>query len=158
MTQKSLSKLMKLIIILLGVCGAVLYSLLLPIGNGFASDYPEFSYCFAPWLIFLLLTLVPCYSVLILGWKIASSIAQDNSFTEINSKRLKSVAVLALATSVYLFLGDIVFFLFGMNHPSTFIALLFIVFIGIAITVASAVLSYLVKKAAALQEQSDLTI
>ena len=33
-----------------------------------------------------------------------------------------------------------------------------IVFVAVAVAVAAAVLSYLVQKAAALQEQSDLTI
>ena len=46
----------------------------------------------------------------------------------------------------------------NMNHPGIVIMSLLIVFAGTAIAVAAAALSRLVKKAAALQEQSDLTI
>ena len=159
MTQKSLAKWMKLIIILLGLCGAACFGIIIPIiGSDFVTRYPEFAYCFLPWLIFILVTAVPCYSVLVLGWKIAVSIASDNSFSSINAKRLRCVSILSLATSIYFFAGNTVFLLLGMNHPSIFLGSCLIVFVGISISVASAVLSYLVKKAAALQEQSDLTI
>ena len=50
------------------------------------------------------------------------------------------------------------FLLFNMSHPSIVIMSFFIVFVGIVISIASAVLSHLVKKAAILQEQSDWTI
>lgn len=159
MTQKSLSKRMKLIIVLLGLCGAALFGVAVPIiGCDLSSSYPEYSYCFLPWLIFILLMAVPCYAVLIIAWKIAVSIGDDNSFTEVNSKRLKTVSMLALVTSIYLFAGATVFLLLSMCHPSMFIAACLVSFVGIAISVASAVLSFLVKKAADLQEQSDLTI
>lgn len=159
MSQKTLSKWMKLIIILLGLCGAAAYGVIVPVvGRNLTADYPEFAYCFAPWFVFLLLTAIPCYTVLVLGWKIASSIKADQSFSFKNAKRLKCVAILALATSIYLFAGNFVFLLLNMNHPSILLASMIIVFVGISISVASAVLSYLVKKAAQLQEQSDLTI
>lgn len=159
MTQKSLSKRMKIIIILLGICGAVLFGIAVPvIGLDLADSYPEYSYCFLPWLIFILLMAVPCCAVLVIAWKIATSISNDNSFSEINSKRLKNVSVLSLATSIYLFVGATVFLLLSMCHFSMFLGACLVSFVGVAISVASAVLSYLVKKAAALQEQSDLTI
>lgn len=50
------------------------------------------------------------------------------------------------------------FLLLNMSHFTVFAVSLLIVFVGVAISVASAVLSYLVGKAADLQEQSDLTI
>lgn len=159
MTQKSLSKRMKLIIVLLGLCGAALFGAAVPIiGCDLANSYPEYSYCFLPWLIFILLMAVPCYAVLVIAWKIAVSISDDNSFTELNSKRLKTVSMLALVTSIYLFTGATVFLFLSMCHFSMFLAACLVSFVGIAISVASAVLSYLVKKAADLQEQSDLTI
>ena len=45
-----------------------------------------------------------------------------------------------------------------MSHPGVTLLSLLVVFVGIAAAVAAAALSRLVKKAAALQEQSDLTI
>ena len=159
MSQKSLSKWMKVILFMFGICGIVLFGVVVPVvGLDFKNTYPEFAYAFVPWLVFILVTAVPCYAVLVLGWKIASSIAHDDSFSNENAKRLKNVSVLALVTSVYYFAGNVVFLLLNMNHPGILVASLFITFVGIAISAASAILSYLVKKAAKLQEQSDLTI
>lgn len=159
MSQKSLSKWMKVILFMFGICGIVLFGVVVPVvGLDFKNTYPEFAYAFVPWLVFILVTAVPCYAVLVLGWKIASSIANDDSFSNENAKRLKNVSVLALVTSVYYFAGNVVFLLLNMNHPGILVASLFITFVGIAISAASAILSYLVKKAAKLQEQSDLTI
>ncbi len=159
MTQKSLSLWMKTIVIMLGICGVILFGFTAPfIGLDFAHNYPEYAYCFAPWLVFLLITAIPCYSVLVLAWKIATSISKDSAFTDKNSVRLKNVSILSLLTSAYMFLGNVIFLVLNMNHPSIFLAICLLVFVGVAISVASAVLSYLVKKAAKLQEDSDLTI
>ena len=57
-----------------------------------------------------------------------------------------------------LFIGNVLFLLLGMNHPGILLGALLVVFIGVGISVAAAVLSLLVRKAAVLQEQSDLTI
>jgi hypothetical protein len=46
----------------------------------------------------------------------------------------------------------------NMNHAGVILRSLVIVFIGIAVTIAAATLSHLVKKAADLQQESDLTI
>lgn len=58
----------------------------------------------------------------------------------------------------FFFVGNIVLLFLNMSHPVVVIASFGISFIGVAVAVVSAVLSYLVKKAAALQEQSDWTI
>lgn len=159
MTQKSLSRWMKIIIIIFAVCGVVVFGIATPfIGLMLVDSYPEYSYCYAPWLMFLLLMAIPCYSVLVIAWQVAVSISKDRAFTEKNSKRLKNVAIIALVTSLYLFAGNVVFLILNMNPIFVFAGFLLVTFIGIAISVASAVLSYLVRKAAKLQEDSDLTI
>lgn len=159
MSHKSLSKWMKVILFIFGLCGIAIFGLVTPvIGTDLKNEYPEFAYAFIPWLVFILIMAIPCYAVLVLGWKIASSIGNDNSFSNSNAKRLKYVSVLALVTSIYFFAGNVVFLLLNINHPGILLASLFITFVGIAISAASAILSYLVKKAATLQEQSDWTI
>lgn len=159
MSQKSLTIWMKVIIALFGICGAVVYALIIPaIGLEMVNTYPEYSYGFLPWLIFLLLTAIPCYAVLAFAWKIATSIGFDKAFSSANSKRLKRISLLSAGTSLYFFIGNAVFLLFNLTHFSIFLAACFIAFIGAAISVAAAVLSYLVQKTVLLQEQSDLTI
>lgn len=159
MSHKSLSKWMKVILFIFGLCGIAIFGLVTPvIGTDLKNEYPEFAYAFIPWLVFILIMAIPCYAVLVLGWKIASSIGNDNSFSNSNAKRLKYVSVLTLVTSIYFFAGNVVFLLLNINHPGILLASLFITFVGTAISAASAILSYLVKKAAKLQEQSDWTV
>lgn len=159
MKQKTLSNWLKAIIIGAAVVGTVIYTWIIPLlGKELVSMYPEFTDCYIPWLIFLILSGIPCYAALVISWKIAANIGKDKSFSLANAKLLKGISVLAASDSAFVFLGNTLFLLLNMNHPSIILTSLFIVFLGIAISVAAAVLSHLVRKAADLQEQSDLTI
>ena len=113
---------------------------------------------FLPWLIFLILTGIPCYAALGILWKIAQNIGANRSFCIQNAKLLKYISVLAAADAGFFFAGNIVLLLLGWNHPGIVLVSLCIVFIGAALSAAAALLSYLIRKAADLQEQSDLTI
>ena len=159
MEQKTLARWLKVIIVGLAVCGLVVYGLIIPAyGTSLVSQYPEFSGRYWPWLIFLWLTAVPCYAALVLGWKVASGIGADRSFTEANAKYLKWISWLAAGDAAFFFLGNIALLFTNNSHPGIVLFSLLIVFAGTAIAVAAAALSRLVKRAAALQEQSDLTI
>ena len=159
MEQKALAKWLKLVIVILGLIGLAVYGLVLPgYGVSLRSDYPEFAYCFWPWLIFLWLSGVPCYAALVLGWRIAANIGRDASFSMENARLLKWIAWLAAADSVFFFLGNLVLLFRGMSHAGIVLLSLLAVLAGTAVTLAAAALSHLVRKAALLQEDSDLTI
>ena len=159
MEQKALSKWLKIIIIGVGICGLVGYFLVIPsFGQSLARQYPEFSGRYLPWLIFIWVTAIPCYIALFFGWKIAANIGADRSFSVENANLLKWISWLAAEDSIYFFAGNVALLLLGMSHPGVVLASLLVVFAGVAITVAAAALSHLVRKAAALQEESDLTI
>lgn len=159
MEQKHLSKWIKLILLGVGICGLILYVFIIPMyGLRLRTSYPEFSNRFWPWLIFIWVSGIPCFMVLYFAWKISSNIGKDLSFTEQNASLLKSISVLSVADTGFFFVGNIVFLLLDMSHPGVVIASFIIVFVGVVVAVASAVLSHLVKKATALQEQSDWTI
>ena len=159
MKQKGLSRWLKAIIIGVGVCGLVILFAVIPqTGFDMAILYPEFSWCFWPWLIFLWMTGIPCFAVLVLGWKIASNIGKDRSFTLENAGYLKWIAWIMAVDSAFFFIVNIIYGLLGMNHPGILIMSVLVTFAGVIVTVVAAVLSHLVRKAADLQEQSDLTI
>jgi len=159
MEQMALSKWLKVILIGAGVCGLVVYFVIFPTyGQSLVYDYPEFSNRFWPWLIFLWVSGIPCYTVLALGWKIASNIGKDQSFSNENARYLKWISWLAEGDGIFFFLGNVVFLFTNMSHPGIALFSLLVVFAGIAVAVTSAALSHLVQKAAVLQEQSDLTI
>ena len=106
MNQKKLSLWLKAIMISVGICGLIVYLGILPnIGSYLKDSYPEFSAWHWPWMIFLWLTAVPCYAVLVLGWKIAVNIRNDHSFSTENAGLLQHIA--------WLIAGDILFFFLG---------------------------------------------
>lgn len=159
MSQKSLSKWLKGIIAGMAVCGAIIYLYLIPIyGRDLVEANPEFSYCYIPWMAVLLISSIPCYWGLYFGWRIATEIGKDNSFSRENASYLKNISMLAALDSVYFFMANLVLMVLGMNHPSIFLLSLFVVFAGIVVTVAAAALSHLVKKAADMKEENELTI
>ena len=159
MEQKALSKWLKIILIGVGICCLIGYFLIIPaFGKSIVGDYPEFSGWYWPWLIFLWGTGIPVYIALCFGWKIAVNIGNDRSFSMENAKLLKWIAWLAAGDAIYFFTGNLVLWFSGMNHPGVILMLLLVVFAGVAVAVAAAALSHLVKKAAVLQEESDLTI
>lgn len=159
MEQKNLSKWLKCILIGVAVCCIVIYAIIFPTwGIALRDMYPELSNRFWPWLIFLWISGIPCFSVIVLAWKIAVNIGRDRSFSNDNAQLFKWISVLSAFDSVFFFTGNVLMLLFNMSHPSVVLASFLIVFAGIAVAVVSAVLSYLVRKAAKLQEESDLTI
>lgn len=159
MNQLKLSKWLKAVVIGTGICGAIIYFYVLPFwGKDLIISNTEFNVWYWPWLTFLWITAVPCYIVLICGWKIAVEIGKDNSFSRKNANLLKTISVLAATDSVFFFVGNLLLLLLNMNHPGIIILSLFVVFAGIVVTVTSASLSHLVLKAALLREENDLTI
>ncbi|MEA4815228.1 hypothetical protein SDC9_157545 [bioreactor metagenome] len=159
MNQSSLSKWLKWIIVIVGLCGFLVYAFVIPsLGKALLSEYPEFAYCYLPWIILVWITGVPCYVVLVFGWRIAGNIGRDRSFCMENAKLLKWIAVLAAADTGFFFVMNIVYLFLNMNHPAIVLMSLIVLVVGIAISAVSAALSHLVRKAAELQEQSDLTI
>ena len=159
MEQKHLSNWLTLILVGVGICGVIVYAMAVPMyGLSLCSLYPEFSNRFWPWLLFIWVSGIPCFMVLYYGWKIATNIGNDRSFTDQNASLLKTISVLAALDAAFFFVGNIVLLFLNMSHPGVVIASLVIVFVGVAVAVASAALSHLVKKAAVLQEQSDWTI
>ncbi|MCR4617070.1 MAG: DUF2975 domain-containing protein [Lachnospiraceae bacterium] len=153
------SKWIKVVIIgtaLIGV-GACVY-LVPDLFRAFKNWYPELSNWVMPWMILIYICSVPCFAALVVGWMIADNIGKDQSFTVKNANLFKIFSMLALADSIVFGVGSIVYSLLGINHPGLLIIQLLIVFVGLAIFVCMAALSYLVGKAAVLQEDNDLTV
>lgn len=159
MNQKNLSKWLQCIIIIMGLCGFVVCAAVIPLyGKHLQTLYPEFSNRFLPWLIFLWLSSIPCFTVLVFAWKIATNIGNDQSFSTQNARLLQWISSLSTVDAGFFFVGNILLLLLDMSHPSLVIASLLVVFIGIVFAVVTAILSHLVQKAAVLQEQSDWTV
>lgn len=160
MKQKTLAVWLKLIIIGVAVCGLVICGIILPeMGRTIAESLNgEFDHAYWPWLIFLWIAAVPCFAALVIGWKIADNIGKDRSFCAENAKLISAISVLAAADSAFFFVGNFVLLFLNMNHPGIVLFSFIIVFFGVAVSIGAACLSHFARKAAALQDESDLTI
>lgn len=159
MEQKTLAKWLKVILIGVTICGLIVFFVIVPeIGKTTIEDWPEFSNRFWPWLIFSWLFAIPCFIIVYFCWKIVDNIGNDKSFASENADYFKWISLLAGCDSRFLFVGNVILMLMNMNHAGVILRSLLIVFIGIAVTIAAATLSHLVKKAADLQQENELTI
>lgn len=159
MSQKSLSRWLKAIIGGMAICGALIYLYIIPIlGRDLVDARPEYTSWYFPWLAVVLVSAIPYYWGLYFGWKVSTEIGKDNSFSMENAEYLKNISILAALDSLYFFAANVVFMVINMNHPGVFLISLIVVFIGVAVTVAAAALSHLVRKAAEIQQENELTI
>lgn len=156
MNRLTLARRLRVILIGTALCGLLFYLLLLPyvLRQGFPDDAR------ARWiyLCFLWLSAIPCYAVLILGWRIVRNIGLDRSFCEENALFFRRISTLAVLDAAYIFAGNPVLILLGMGDAMFLLLSVIIVFVGVAVAVAAAALSHLVLRAAELQGQYDLTI
>ena len=159
MNQKKLSVWLKAIITGVGVCGLIVCFVILPsLGESFRDKYPEFAGWYWPWLGFLWACALPCFAALVPGWRLAANIGKDRSFCTENANMLLFVARLAAGDTLFFFAGNVALGLLSMNHAGIMLLSLLICFAGTALTVAAACPSHLVRKAAALQDENDLTV
>ena len=157
--MKKLSVTLKLSIVGIALCGLVLYLGAIPIfALSMRTAYPEFSECFWPWLAFLWGSALPCYAVLLYGWRVAGEIGRGNAFSTENAASLRAVARLAVLDTIYLALGNIILFLLSMNHPGIALGLMAVCVVGVIVAAVADTLSKLIAEAARLQEEQDLTI
>ena len=159
MRQKTLSNWLKFVVIAVALCGLAADFLIIPtLGQSWVGDDPHLEKMFWPWLIFAWVFSVPCFAALVYGWKIAVNIGRDRSFSKQNADYMKKIAYLAGGDTIFFFVTETVFLFLNLSHPGVFLFSFLVVLIGAAITVAAAVLSHLILKAARLQDENDLTI
>ena len=157
MDQKKLAIWLKAIVVGCALCGLALFGFILPRFLAYvAEEVPDLPH--RAWQIFMWLLAIPCYAVLVFIWKMSDEIARDNSFSEANASHLRAIALLAGLDSALLLIGNILFLITKHSIPTLALVSAVICFVGLAISVGAACLSHLVRKAALMQEESDLTI
>ncbi len=159
MKQRELSLLLKAAIVVTVLGTLLLLSFFAySMGDEMRMENPEVAYLFWPCLIFLWASSLPFFAALLLGWRIATDMGRNRSFCHENAQRLKWVCWLALLEAA-VYIGAVV--TLGVLHlasPGIALLLLFTVAAGLVVAVIAAVLSHLVDKAVALQQENDLTV
>lgn len=154
-----LAKWLRIAVILMAAFGAAVFFFAVPaFGQSIVYSYPEFSYCYVPWVAVIWCTAIPCYAALVFAWKIAKDIGREHPFTHDNARRVRRIGQLAIADVVFFFVMNVILLLMNMNHPGILLMALFVCLAGIAFAVVVMALGHLVGRAAELQDDSDLTI
>ncbi len=159
MNRKDLSLFLRVLIVLAAFIGVVFLTVFLPLyGNDVRKVLSEVAYMYWPTLIFIWISAIPVYAALWMGWKVCGEIRRDNSFCEENAARLRAISVFAVADVCFYVAGGIALLMMNLLHPGILLLGGAIVFIGIALAVVFAVLSYLTEKASLLKKENDLTV
>ena len=159
MNNQKLSTILKGIIIIMALLGLGAYGVVLPWSlSTFIEQYPEFNYYYTPWLIFLLITAIPLYAILALGWSVSCEMKKDMLFTKKNAKSLRLVAILLGGDAVFFFVGNIVFWLLNLNFPGVVIAAFFFSVFVVLISAAVAILASMIDKASVIREENESII
>lgn len=159
MKQESLAKWLKGVILAVVVCALILCLYVLPVwGKLIIEEELRVTGGYLCWCILLWLSALPVFGILLLGWKVATEIGRDNSFSETNAISLKYVSVLSLVASLVFFTGNILFLILGINRLGILFLSCLLVFVGLAVSVAAALISHLIYRAATMQEENQLTI
>lgn len=159
MNQKTLSRWLKVITVVLGLMGIAFYAGVFPqLVSDFGEMFPEFKHLVLPSLIGIWASGVPCYISLVLFWRICTRIGQDRSFCTENAKSLQYIGLLAIFDSLLCLAVTVLLVVNGAINPGTYIIAFTIMFAGAAVAVAAMALSHLVMKAALLKDENDLTI
>ena len=166
MYETALSYLAKSAILLAALCGLAVCVLWYPFsislttfGVGIEGGLPAttaLNVQFWTQLLFYWLTALPCFCVLVFGWKIATAIEKNTVFTSKTAREFRiSAWILFIDIAVYL-LGNLITFALGWNDYA--LIYFFLVLAGTAIAVILAVAAHFVGRAATLQEEAEGTL
>ncbi|MCR5604979.1 MAG: DUF2975 domain-containing protein [Lachnospiraceae bacterium] len=159
MKQDGLARWIKFVIAGVGICGLIVYLVIMPrFGAYLVKQNTMLEKNVLPWLIMIWVSAIPCYAVLVLGWKVADNIRQDRTFSYDTAKYLKWVSYLAMADSVFVFITHVIFLLLDISAAVVMLVIIIVVFFGVSISVCAAAVSHLVIKAADIQEENELTV
>lgn len=159
MQHTTLRRWLRLVIIGMGICGLFVYGWVFPtMSSKLCQMYPEYTSQYHVWLVFLLITAIPCYGVLLFAWRIANNIGKGDAFTYSNGKAFRGIFWLVATDTLFFFGGNVLFLLCNFSRPAIFFVSLVLVFFGIAIAICAKAMSHLVDNAAALQEENNATI
>ena len=157
MKRVGLVRTLKGVIVFLAVMAAVYYGKLFPSRiREIGMEMPELSWLVTPGIIAISLSAVPIAIALALFWRICTEIGRDNSFCHKNARWLGGIGLCAMVDTGYCAVGTVTIEL--LAGSSLWVLGMAVCVVGVAIAMASFLLSHLVLKAADMKAENDLTI
>ncbi len=158
MKKSTIIKLIRLAIVFVGILGFCICSFWYPnqIADFNLSAEIINTISFRTQLVFYLLTAIPCFAVLVIGWSLTGDIKENNEFTYNTAKKFKNVFYLMFADSCIFLIGNIIFIIlkwsvFGFLYVAMGI-------IGLILAFFAYVISVYIERASKIQEENDSII
>lgn len=159
MKQRGFSLWLKAITLTCTILGLCLCFLLAPmLIENLTAAHAELEDMFYPGMVFVWITAVPFFAALAEVWLICGEIGRDNSFCIKNALRLRTLSGICALECILYLAGILLLLIKGASEPWLFLFFLFVIFICVSAAVGCAMLSHLVRKAADLRQDSELTI
>ena len=150
---------MKLAAVAAAALGLLAAFVLLPtLASAMLEEYPAYQKWYWPGLVYCWIVLLPGFAGLWEFWKICVQIGRDNSFSQENARSLFRICLLALTMAALLVVGVAALCLLGMGLPALLIAMLGFAAACALVALLANALSQLVRRAAAIKSENDLTI
>ena len=150
---------MKLAALAAALVGLLAAFVFLPmLASALLEEFPAYQKWYWPCLIYGWVVLLPGFAGLWEFWKICVEIGRDNSFSQKNARSLFRICLLALTMAALLAVGVAALCLLGMGLPALLIAMLGFGAACALVALLANALSQLVRRAAAIKSENDLTI
>ena len=150
---------MKLAALAAALIGLLAAFVFLPmLASALLEEFPAYQKWYWPCLIYGWVVLLPGFAGLWEFWKICVEIGRDNSFSQKNARALFRICLLALTMAALLVAGVATLCLLGMGLPALLIAMLGFGAACALVALLANALSQLVRRAAAIKSENDLTI
>ena len=150
---------MKLAALAAALIGLLAAFVFLPIlASALLEEFPAYQKWYWPCLIYGWVVLLPGFAGLWEFWKICVEIGRDNSFSQKNALSLFRICLLALTMAALLAVGVAALCLLGMGLPALLIAMLGFAEACALVALLANALAQLVRRAAAIKSENDLTI
>ncbi|MDR2721858.1 MAG: DUF2975 domain-containing protein [Coriobacteriaceae bacterium] len=158
MKQKEMSYVLKVIsVVVVLACLALMFLVLPLLAKVYIGD-PQTVVLYWPFLIFSWIALAPIIFLVFIAWGIFNDIGRDNSFSEKNAARLRTMSYLS-AFSILIWLAGLLYFAFsGFAALGVLFAFTVAMAVMIVMAVVCACLSHLTAKATRLKQENDLTV
>lgn len=122
------------------------------------SAYPTDRDLFWLLLLYVWATALPGFWALFEYFRVCKEIRRDNSFSRENVRSLRAIFRLLLMMSAMLLLGAVALFTLRQWHPTVILLLLMGAASSALVAVLANALSQLIRRAAELKDENDLTI
>ena len=150
---------MKLAALAAALIGLLAAFVFLPmLASALLEEFPAYQKWYWPCLIYGWVVLLPGFAGLWEFWKICVEIGRDNSFSQKNARSLFRICLLALMMAALLAVGVAALCLLDMGLPALLIAMLGFAAACALVAMLANALAQLVRRAAAIKSENDLTI